>query len=169
MKTQFTITSKVFKDGIIPDKYGKRGECDGFGMPVVSPPLEFNDLPEGTVSIALVCEDKDAFKVSGFSWVHWTAANITTTALKEDASRSPDGFVQGLNSCFSILGGRRNKAEVACYGGMAPPDAPHVYEFHAYALDCKLDLKDGFYMNDLYKAMDGHVLAQSTLKGLYRN
>ena len=52
---------------------------------------------------------------------------------------------------------------------MAPPNAPHLYETHVYALDTLLDLKPGFYMNELYHAMDGHILDCFTLKGEYSN
>ena len=55
------------------------------------------------------------------------------------------------------------------YGGMAPPDAPHIYEIHVYALDKELDLKNGFPMNQLYRQMDGHILDSYTLKGSYAN
>ena len=50
---------------------------------------------------------------------------------------------------------------------MSPPDTDHLYEIHVYALDCLLDLKPGFYLNELHKAMDGHLLDCFTLKGTY--
>ena len=50
---------------------------------------------------------------------------------------------------------------------MTPPDQPHTYELHVFALDCLLDLKTGFYLNELYRKMEEHILAQDTLKGLY--
>ena len=59
--------------------------------------------------------------------------------------------------------------ESSVYGGMAPPNSPHTYEIHVYALDTKLGLKTGFFLNELYKAMDGHVLDYATLKGTYIN
>ncbi|MEG1331827.1 MAG: YbhB/YbcL family Raf kinase inhibitor-like protein, partial [Eubacterium sp.] len=43
----------------------------------------------------------------------------------------------------------------------------HLYELHVYALDSLLDLKNGFLFNELHRKMDGHILAQYTLKGLY--
>ncbi len=50
-----------------------------------------------------------------------------------------------------------------------PPDKPHIYELHVYALDKMLDLERGFLLNELYREMDGHILAQHTLKGIYEN
>lgn len=116
------------------------------------------------MSYALVLEDKDAFPVSGFSWIHWTAANITRTVIKENESQTATDFVQGVNSWISDQGG--NTPEQACsyYGGMAPPNAPHLYELHVYALDTLLDLKPGFYYNELYRQMEGHILDQVTIK-----
>ena len=55
------------------------------------------------------------------------------------------------------------------YGGMTPPDKPHIYELHVYALDKMLDLEKGFLLNELYQEMDGHILDQFTLKGIYEN
>ncbi len=157
-------------DGKFFDKYGKRGECNAHGMPIYSLPLSISDAPAGTVSYAIVFEDKDAYPVSGgFSWVHWTVANLTRTELLENESQTATDYVQGVNSWISMQGGQQSHEASSFYGGMAPPDAPHVYEIHVYALDTMLDLKPGFYMNELYKAMDGHVLASFTLKGIYDN
>lgn len=165
------VTSTGIVNGVIDDKYGKYGtqfnEC---GMPTYSLPLRIEDAPEGTVSFAIMLEDKDAFPVSGgFSWIHWTAANITRTEIKENESQSATDFVQGVNSSISMQGGQQSHELSSFYGGMAPPNEPHVYELHVYALDTKLSLEPGFFMNVMYKQMDGHILAEYTLKGTYRN
>ena len=49
------------------------------------------------------------------------------------------------------------------------PDKPHIYELHVYALDKMMDLEKGFLLNELYREMDGHILDQFTLKGIYEN
>lgn len=162
------IKSSGIKDGIIEDKYGKRGEQNGYGIPTYSLPLTIEDAPQGTVSFALVLEDKDAVPVCGFSWIHWLAANIERTTLPENDSLHAADYIQGTNSWSGKLGGV-DRAAASFYGGMAPPDAPHIYELHVFALDTRLDLAKGFYMNELYKAMEGHILAQATLKGSYAN
>ena len=105
----------------------------------------------------------------GFSWIHWTAANITRTEIKENESQTATDFVQGVNSWTSMQGGEQSKELSSFYGGMAPPDAPHIYELHVYALDTTLELENGFLYNDLYKKMDGHILSEYTLKGTYNN
>ena len=163
------VTSTGIKDGIIEDKYGKRGEVNEDGIPTYSLPLKFEETPEKVVSYALVLEDKDAIPVSGFSWIHWTAANITRNELMENESLTATDYIQGVNSWISIQGGKLSKDKCRFYGGMAPPNAPHIYEVHVYALDTVLDLEDGFYMNELYKKMDGHILDHARLKGEYKN
>lgn len=165
------VSSTGITNGIIDDKYGKYGtQFNENGMPTYSLPFKIEHAPKDTVSYAIVLEDKDAYPVSGgFSWIHWTAANITRTEIKENESQTATDFVQGVNSWTSMQGGQQSKELSSFYGGMSPPDAPHLYELHVYALDTKLDLETGFYMNDLYKKMDGHILAQYTLKGTYKN
>lgn len=165
------VTSTGIKNGIIDSKYGKYGtQFNEKGMPTYSLPFAIENFPQGTVSYAIMLEDKDAYPVTGgFSWVHWTAANITRTEIKENESQSSTDFVQGVNSWTSMQGGQQSKELSSFFGGMAPSDAPHLYELHVYALDTKLALEQGFLMNDLYKKMDGHILAEYTLKGTYNN
>ena len=163
------VSSYGIVNGVIEEKYGKRGsQFNEGGMPTYSLPVKFEDAPEGTVSYVIFLEDKDAVPVCGFSWIHWTAANITKTILEENESITATDYVQGTNSWSGKLGGQTIE-ETSCYGGMAPPDAPHVYELHVYALDTLLNLEPGFYMNELFKAMEGHILDHATIKGSYAN
>lgn len=168
---KMSVTSTGITNGIIDDKYGKRSiYINKNGMPTYSLPLKIDNSPKGTKSYAIVLEDKDAFPVSGgFSWIHWTAANVTKTEIFENESQTSKDFIQGINSWTSLQGGSQSKELSSFYGGMAPPDAPHIYEIHVYALDTILDLKNGFLYNDLYRKMDGHILETYTLKGIYNN
>lgn len=162
------VQSSAIVEGVISDRFGKRGVCNEYGMPTCSLPLSISEAPEGTKSYAIFLEDKDAYPVSGgFSWVHWLAANITESELAEDASQNSPSFVQGANSWMSMQGGRVPREFCSCYGGMAPPDAPHVYEIHVYALDSMLELENGFNLNDMFRKMRGHILDQVTLLGEY--
>lgn len=164
------VSSKGIIDGIIEERFGKRGPCNEWGMPTYSIPLTIEDAPEGTKSFAVVIEDKDAFPVSGgFSWIHWAAANIRTTFLEENASQTTTDFVQGVNSWISMQGGSHPAEECCYYGGMTPSDAPHIYEIQVYALDKVLDLKNEFHLNQLFRQMYGHVLDDPMLLGKYAN
>lgn len=63
----------------------------------------------------------------GFSWVHWVAANITSTSVEENASQNHPDFVQGLNSWVSLQGGTAEPRPLRLlrrHG--APQRAPHL-------------------------------------------
>ncbi|TNH02336.1 YbhB/YbcL family Raf kinase inhibitor-like protein [Testudinibacter sp. TR-2022] len=162
------VSSSALKNGFFEDKYGKRGtQFSPNGMPNYSIPLEISDAPTGTKSFALVLEDKDAVGAAGYVWIHWLVANLNRTSLPENDSISATDYLQGRNSWSGKLGGL-SVEEASFYGGMAPPNADHRYELYVYALDCKLDLAQGFNYNDLHFGMQGHILAQAYLVGCYK-
>ncbi|MFP4977621.1 YbhB/YbcL family Raf kinase inhibitor-like protein [Paenibacillus sp. CN-4] len=164
------VTSTGIIDGYIQDRFGKRGtDFNEAGVPSRSLPLSISGYPEGTVGFALVLEDIDAYPVVGFSWVHWTAANLPRPELLENESMAATDWVQGANSWISPLGGSLDRMRCSQYGGMTPPDRPHEYELRVYALSATLDLTNGFYLNELYRAMDGKVLGTALLRGIYRH
>lgn len=163
------VSSAGIVDKVIQDRFGKRGtQFHASGMSTYSLPVEISGAPEGTVSYALFLEDRDAVPVCGFSWIHWLVADLTRTKLEENESIRAKDFVQGTNSMSGRLGSM-NRYEAACYEGMSPPNTPHLYELHAYALDYLPNLQKGFYMNELFHAMHGHILAEASVSGIYRN
>lgn len=165
------VTSKGIINGIIQPQYGEHGtQFNENNIPTYSLPFEVKEAPTGTVSLAFVLEDKDAYPVTGgFAWIHWLAANITRFEIKDNESQTATDFIQGRNNWTSIQGGEQSADLSSYYGGMTPPDKPHIYELHVYALDKILDVKRGFLLNELYRAMDGHILDEYTLKGIYEN
>lgn len=165
------VTSTGITNGLIDDKYGKRGtQFNENGIPNYSIPLKIEHSPKDTISYAIVLEDKDAYSVTkGFAWIHWIVSNLTRTELFENESIIATDFVQGSNSWTSIQGGEQSREYSSFYGGMGSPDEPHIYELHVYALDTMLDFKKGFLLNELYRKMDGHILDSFTLKGLYED
>jgi Raf kinase inhibitor-like YbhB/YbcL family protein len=141
------ISSPAFSEkGIIPDKYTCRGQD-------INPPLLFEDVPPGAKTLTLIVDDPDA---PGGTWTHWLVANIPsqTQDILEDST--PDGM-QGVTDF-----GRRG------YGGPCPPSGEHRYFFKLYALDTILALEDRFTKQDLLVAMEGHVLAQAELVGIFK-
>ena len=59
------LTSTAFREGEpIPQQYTGDGRN-------VSPPLEWQGLPAGTRSLALICEDPDAPRGTFTHWVAW--------------------------------------------------------------------------------------------------
>lgn len=147
------VTSPEFKKAeYIPQKF--TGEGDD-----ISPPIEWGHIPEQAKSLAMVMDDPDA--PSG-NFTHWLIYNIPpgSNGLPEGVSpedRLPDGSMQGRNSAGSS----------GYYGPYPPLGSRHRYNFSLYALDEKLDLKPGMSREQLLKAMDGHIIDQGRLTGIY--
>lgn len=162
------LTSSGIKDGVIEKKYGTYGKDQYRGMPTLSIPFEWKNAPAGTKQFALVIEDFDAVEAVGVIWLHWlTLIPGDAKALPENASATDSKLIQGENSWWSLIGGSLPKEEVARYGGPVPPNKTHTYTITLYALDKGMDLKKGFYLNELYDAIDGHVLEKTVLKAKY--
>ena len=168
-KENFVLKSEGIVNNIIEEKYGGKGSDIIKNVGSRSIPLEWSDPPKGTKSFAIIMEDRDAVPVTGFVWIHWSVANIEAgkRRLGENESRNNPGLIQGINSWISSIGGFTAE-EASFYGGPMPPDKDHKYRFVIYALDKKLDLKNGYYLNELYEKMEGHILGQSVLEGIYK-
>jgi len=174
------ISSESIVNGIIQDKYGKRGqvfknklgevkkEFNHGCMPTNSIPIKIEEAPKNTVSYCIFIEDKDAIPVCGFSWIHWAVANLTKNEIKDNESINAKDFLQGVNSWYGAVYGFEKENAIG-YGGMTPPDRSHKYHINVYAIDTILDLKDGFFVNDLFKAMEGHVIEKVVISGIYNN
>ena len=168
-KGNFILKSEGIKNNIIEEKYGGKGSDNIKGVGSRSLPLEWSDPPKGTKSFVIIMEDRDAVPVTGFTWIHWSVADIGAEKRKlaENESRSNPDLIQGLNSWISAMGGFTAE-EASFYGGPMPPDKDHKYRIVIYALDKKLDLKKGYYLNELYEKMEGHILGESVLEGIYK-
>jgi len=150
LKGTMKLTSPAFShNGSIPSQY----TCDGAD---VSPALEWSDEPEGTKSFALIVDDPDApAKV----WVHWVVFNIPNTVRSLAEGASVADFTSGATD----FNGKRT------WGGPCPPSGIHHYQFTLYALDTVLnDLPAGASKEQLLKAMEGHIIEQTTLVGTYQ-
>ena len=162
------VTSTGIINGFISKKYGGYGtQFNENNVPSYSLPFKIENAPENTSSFAFVLEDKDAYPVVGFTWIHWLGANLKKGEVKENESQTSTDFIQGANSWISVQGNQQDREQASYYGGMTPPDKAHTYELHIFALDKVLDLKRGFYLNELYEKMDGHILEEAVLKGIY--
>lgn len=139
--------TSVFEEGRrIPEKY----TCDGDD---INPPLEISDIPEKTKSMVIIVEDPDA---QSKIWAHWVVWNIPprTETIEEDSL--PIGATQGVND-FGNKG----------YMGPCPPSGIHRYRFKVYALNKTLSLASLSEKADVERAMSGHIIAQTTLTGVY--
>ncbi|MES2515843.1 MAG: YbhB/YbcL family Raf kinase inhibitor-like protein [Bacteroidota bacterium] len=139
------VKSPAFKDNeFIPTQFS----CMGAN---VSPELTIADIPEKTVTMAVIMDDPDA---TGGTFDHWLMWNIPVTDKIEEGSALG---MQGINSKLENN-----------YTGPCPPSGTHHYHFKVYALDTKLDLPADSDKSKLLAAMEGHVLSSGDLTGLYK-
>lgn len=147
----FMLTSSAFANGeAIPRQFS----CDGED---ISPPSAWANPPEGTESFAIICDDPDC---PGRTWDHWIVYDIPSDVLtlpENNSMKLPQGALNGKNS----WGG-------SDYGGPCPPSGTHRYFFKLYALDTMLNLKAGASKDQLLHAMEGHILGQAELMGVYK-
>lgn len=145
----FMLTSDVFEDrDTIPEQYTCKGKN-------VSPPLKISGVPDGAKSLALIVHDPDAV---GSDWVHWLVWNIPPATRTIGEGNMPDGAMEGMTS-FDSTG----------YGGPCPPagTGTHRYMFELYALDIAPGLPITTHRDALLGFMQGHILDQTALTGLF--
>lgn len=139
------IKSPTFKPNeMIPSKY----TCDAQD---INPPLTIENIPDAAKELVLIVDDPDA---PAKTWVHWVVYNMPVQSeIKENSIPG----TQGLNDFGKIN-----------YGGPCPPSGRHRYVFKAYALDTKLRLDEGMTKEQVEEAMQGHLLDQAELVGVYQ-
>lgn len=143
----FRVSSPAFHhNDHIPAKY----TADGAN---VNPELVIENVPAGTKSLTLIVEDPDA--PAGL-WVHWAVWNINPNIGRLVEHAEPREAVIGKNSW-----GHNN------YGGPHPPSGTHRYMFRIFALDTTIDIPGTSGREALENAMEGHVLGEALLTGLY--
>ena len=156
-----TLTSPAFAhDADIPMGNSAYGDN-------VSPELSWTGAPAGTQSYALILHDPDAPIEGGF--VHWVVYNIPGSAtglpagLATDARLSAPASIAGTTQGLSGL--RRTG-----YFGPRPPagSGVHHYNFRLLALDRAPDLPEGLNQEQLLAEVEGDILAETTLTGLYQ-
>lgn len=148
------ISTAFQNNGKIPKKY----TCDGEN---ISPELIISDVPEETESLVLIMDDPDipSFVKEKFNiqvWDHWIVFNMSANINKIHEDEQPLGVAgKGTNGKLS-------------YSGPCPPDREHRYFFKLYALDTKLNLKEGSSKREVEEAMDGHIIEKVELVGKYK-
>jgi hypothetical protein len=149
-----SLSSPVFPEGEkIPVKY----TCDGQD---ISPPLMWGNPPPGTQAFALIMDDPDA---PGGVFTHWVIFNLPV-----DSRELPEAVPRENQLQNKALQGMTGFGRVG-YGGPCPPTGPaHHYLFSLYALDQPLGLNAGASKRQVLDAMQGHILAQGQLTGIYQ-
>ena len=141
------FTTPEFKNNeIIPGKF----TCDGLN---INPELKIYGVPDNTVSLAIILDDPDSV---GGDWSHWVVWNINPKTDTIAENSIPMGAMVGKTDFGD------NK-----YGGPCPGSGTHRYFFHLYALDTTLNIPENSTKADLLKAMEGHLIAETELVGVY--
>ena len=149
------VSSAAFQaNGKIPARYACGGE-------ELSPPLTWEGVPTGTRSLALIMDDPDA---PVGDYVHWIVYN-----LPADAAGLPEGASSAGGASQLLKGTQqgKNSANQSHYASPCPPSGQHRYFFRLYALDQTLELQSP-NKAALNAAMDGHILGQGELVGVYQ-
>lgn len=148
------IKSNAFQNGsVIPAQY----TCDADD---ISPALSWSDVPSGSASLVLICDDPDS---PSKPWSHWVMFNIPPdkTGLPQDVpkiAKLRDGTIQGIND-FGKVG----------YSGPCPPPyGPHRYFFTLYAVDTTLNLDENSTKQEVWEAIKGHIIAEAVIFGTYK-
>lgn len=132
----------------------RRFTCDGGN---INPALAIEDVPRETKSLVLIVDDPTA--TGGGTFVHWVLWNISPETGVISEGETPKGARQGRND-FGNDG----------WGGPCPPrgSRPHRYVFKLYALNKMLDLPPGATKDIVERAMQRHILDETSLVGLYK-
>jgi Raf kinase inhibitor-like YbhB/YbcL family protein len=151
-----TVRSAAFGDG---ETIPLRHTCDGDD---ISFPLEFDDLPDRTVSFAVIMDEPAAEAGRFTHWLLWgvPAASAFVGEGLPQIESLPSGLVQGTNS-GGALG----------YSGPCPAEedkAERRYVVRAYALDAFPELAAGAERKALKRAIDGHIVGYGELEGFYK-
>jgi len=162
------VISSTFNETTrIPRKYSCTNED-------ISPPITWSDIPEGTVSIALLM---DSNQHPGPRWVHWVLWGIPPAAggLPEAVPNTPEATSigpkarQGTNSEQKVgwLGPCPQPQRVPFSSGRPSNtrDLVSQYTFKLFALDTEIELGPEATKMDLLRAIDGHILAGGELTG----
>ena len=151
------LTSNAFENGAaIPARYTCSGED-------VSPPLNWDGVPDTARSLALIVDDPDAPdpKAPKMIWVHWVLYNIPPDvhSLAEHITTAtlPPGASEGINDW-----------QRPGYGGPCPPIGRHRYFHKLYALDTVLEGLNRPTKADVEAAMRGHIIAEAELIGTFQ-
>lgn len=146
----FVLTSVAFSEGDELDPCFTADEEDA-----VAPPLEWTAPPPGTQELVLIVEDPDAPAPSPF--VHWLVWGLKPQKghLLEGETPPRVGKNSFQNSEWLL------------------PDPPaghgsHDYVFQLFALDLPLTLMPGAGREELFQAMEGHVIGAAVLTGVYQ-
>ncbi|NWF94841.1 MAG: YbhB/YbcL family Raf kinase inhibitor-like protein [Candidatus Thorarchaeota archaeon] len=138
------IWSDDFKDGQpIPDKCAYRRDNR-------SPHLAWDGVPEGTKSLALLCNDPDA---PVGDWIHWLVHGIPPDVTSIPSGGPVPGHLV------------KNDFGITEWGGPAPPSGTHRYFFTLYAL--KVPKLESVSKKNFRELCEANALSKAKIMGTY--
>lgn len=144
----FALTSPAFRAGEDLDPCFTADEEDA-----VAPPLEWTAPPPGTQELALIVEDATSSgEEPRCHWLVWGLPGQRAKLLEGEVP--PRTGKNSLGNSEWLLPD-------------LPADETHTYLFQLFALDLPLTLMPGAGRADLLAALDGHVVASTTLVARY--
>ncbi|MCK5286024.1 MAG: YbhB/YbcL family Raf kinase inhibitor-like protein [Candidatus Pacebacteria bacterium] len=145
--SKLTLFSPDFQNlESIPSKF----TCDGDD---VNPNLEISGVAEEAKSLILIMEDLDA---PDETWDHWIKFNIPVDTRNINEGEE----IQGISG--EGTGGSLD------YAGPCPPEGKHRYVFKLYSIDVELVLAEGSSKVEVKEAIEGHILQEAELTGVYQ-
>jgi Raf kinase inhibitor-like YbhB/YbcL family protein len=156
-----TLTTSAWQDGgLIPKPHTQVGE-------EISPPLAWDNVPNGAGSFVLIVHDTDALRGSN-DLLHWLVWNIPGTARSLQS-----GVPQGAELPDGM---RQISATGPNYRGPGAPaaDPPHHYLFELYALAVErlgvpaVGASPEQTRQAIVSAMSGQIRGKATLVGRFR-
>lgn len=157
LQRTIVVKSSAFEnEGTIPVEFTAKGAN-------ISPPLSWENLPEGTRSVAIIVTDYDAPspKFQLHTVGHWVLYNIPlgVTDLEKGIT------AEKLKSLKISVG--KNNSDKHEYTGPNPPLGVHTYYFRVYALDFQSLFITNDNREELLHAMKNHVLGYGELIGKF--
>lgn len=159
-----------------------------------NPHLVWSGAPDGTRSFVVLCIDTDVpaeFRNANkpdrtlprslprTEFTHWVMVDVPADVTEIAAGSCSDGVIEGGKQSppgpAGSRQGRNDYGDEAApwygYDGPCPPfndERLHHYHFHVHALDVeRIDVPANFGLDEVNKAIQGHVLASATLTGTY--
>jgi Raf kinase inhibitor-like YbhB/YbcL family protein len=152
---KMVLKSGILKENeMIPIDY----TCDGED---ISPPLEWENIPNGTQSFCLIMDDPDA---PGGTFYHWIIFNIP-----KNYSSLPENFPKISEFDNRIKQGKNDFGKVGYNGPCPPKGSTHHYRFTIYALDTILNLKSDVSVKELLKEIENNILGKGELICIYKH
>ncbi|GAA4043090.1 YbhB/YbcL family Raf kinase inhibitor-like protein [Parerythrobacter jejuensis] len=142
------LTSPAFEGGEELDPCFTADEEDA-----VAPPLEWSAPPPGAQELVVIVEDAS----SEGPTCHWLVWGLAPQRGKLLEGETPPRV--GKNSMGN---------SEWLLPALPKDDDPHTFVFQLYALDLPMTLMPGATREQLFKAMEGHVMAAAVLTATYQ-